>query len=239
LERYLDVTRGEILFSRGVLLVEGFAEALLIPRLAEKIEIDLDKEGIAVCAINGTHFLPYIKILQALDIPWAVITDLDPRTKVDGNKRVATIAHALFTGEEKLPVGAKAIHRAKQAKKQGLFVGTHTFEIDLFTSGIDLMIKEALVELAPSETARTRAKSWTPAAFNSVQMLKDIEVIGKGRFAQRLAQKLPEGACPSYIREALIYVKTRVGGELRRRVSSAGGRAKKERAPMADVPIEG
>jgi len=35
LERYIDVTRGEILFAKGVLLVEGDAELFLTPDLRQ------------------------------------------------------------------------------------------------------------------------------------------------------------------------------------------------------------
>ena len=37
LERYIDVTRGEIVFARGVLLVEGDAERFLIPILSNLV----------------------------------------------------------------------------------------------------------------------------------------------------------------------------------------------------------
>ena len=43
LERYLDVNRGEIVFSRGVLLVEGDAECFVVPMLARSEGIDLDE----------------------------------------------------------------------------------------------------------------------------------------------------------------------------------------------------
>jgi len=36
--------------------------------------------------------------------------------------------------------------------------------------------------------------------------LKDINVVGKGRFAQRLARYLNADGCPTYIAEAIEYV---------------------------------
>ncbi|HVW07586.1 MAG TPA: AAA family ATPase, partial [Bryobacteraceae bacterium] len=53
LERYLDVSRGEMLFAKGVLLVEGEAEAYLIPSLASLMGKDLDRLGIIVTPIAG------------------------------------------------------------------------------------------------------------------------------------------------------------------------------------------
>ena len=38
------------------------------------------------------------------------------------------------------------------------------------------------------------------------QMLQDIEAIGKGRFAQRLASRLKGDICPQYIRDAITFI---------------------------------
>lgn len=76
-ERYLDVKRGEIYLGKGVILVEGIAEEYLIPRFAELLGKSLDEKGIIVCNINCTNFTPYVKLLENLDIPYAVITDGD------------------------------------------------------------------------------------------------------------------------------------------------------------------
>jgi putative ATP-dependent endonuclease of the OLD family len=78
LTRYLDVTRAEILFARGIILVEGDAEKFLLPTFAETLGHSLDKLGITVCSVAGTTFVPYVKFLTALDIPFSVITDWDP-----------------------------------------------------------------------------------------------------------------------------------------------------------------
>ena len=87
LERYLDVTRGEMLFAKGVLLVEGEAERFLLPALANANGIDFDELGISVCSVAGTNFSPYIELLgeRGLRLPVAVLTDGDPAE--DGAKR--------------------------------------------------------------------------------------------------------------------------------------------------------
>src|SRR5260221_5371223 len=65
LQRYLDVTRAEILFARGVIFVEGVAEQFLVPAFAaafmrkKDIGTSLDDLGITVCSVNGTDFVPY------------------------------------------------------------------------------------------------------------------------------------------------------------------------------------
>jgi putative ATP-dependent endonuclease of the OLD family len=80
LQRYIDVSRGEIFFARGVILVEGDAERFLVPAFAEAIDIPLDMLGITVCSVGGTNFTPYVKLLgpQGLNIPHVILTDRDP-----------------------------------------------------------------------------------------------------------------------------------------------------------------
>lgn len=60
-ERYLDATRSEMLFAKAVLFVEGLAEQLVIPALAEQLGCSLTDQLIATVAVGGStfkHFLP-------------------------------------------------------------------------------------------------------------------------------------------------------------------------------------
>ena len=67
---------------------------------------------------------------------------------------------------------------------------------------------DVIVELTENGAARQRAVEWKkkPDSLDPDQFIKDIEAIGKGRFAQRLATCLKPKACPDYIREAVTYV---------------------------------
>ena len=134
--RYLDATRAELVFARRVLLVEGYAEQVLIPELAKAHGIDLDKLGISVCAIHGTHFSSYSRFCGALEIPWAVVTDRD---EVDesgvsaGQKRAQRILDRLgVTGSP---------------DEHGIFIGDSTFEYDLVNA--DASNNQACLRDAP------------------------------------------------------------------------------------------
>ncbi|KIX79995.1 hypothetical protein SF12_00615 [Streptomyces sp. MBRL 601] len=79
LERYLNVNRAEILFAQHVVLVEGTAEAYLLPALARAAGFDLDAHGIVVASIDGTDFTPYATLLgpKCLSRSFSVLTDGD------------------------------------------------------------------------------------------------------------------------------------------------------------------
>lgn len=82
LQRFLDSTKANMFFARGVIMVEGDAENILIPTIADLIGKPLHKYGVSIVNVGSTAFLRYSKIFQRktlpeLDLPVSVITDLD------------------------------------------------------------------------------------------------------------------------------------------------------------------
>ncbi len=213
LERYLDVTRGEMLFAKGVLLVEGEAERFLLPALGKSNGIDFDELGISVCCVGGTNFRPYIEFLgdRGLDLPVAVLTDGDPAKdgRRRGEERVLSLLRDAVAPSDL--DGKTDGQQLEMARDRGFFVGDYTCEVDLFGSGAHRQIGKTLVELAPGEAVRSRAEAWTasPEDLDPVRFLADISSIGKGRFAQRLSARVEGGSWPAYMRDGIEYVRTR------------------------------
>lgn len=83
LERYLDVTKSQMLFAKGIIFVEGISEALLLPVFADYLERSLDKYAVSIVNVDGVSFQPFANLLcyanekQANTICAAVITDDD------------------------------------------------------------------------------------------------------------------------------------------------------------------
>ncbi|MEU2235610.1 ATP-dependent nuclease [Streptomyces vietnamensis] len=122
LDRYLDITKSAMLFGSRVILVEGLAEALLIPAFADIVLSSLPEaeqrrakavfRGTCIVAVDGVDFTPYLRVLlaEAGDARIAdrvvVITDQDP------GKKTAEATDD-FQGGEGLeapePVGAAAV----------------------------------------------------------------------------------------------------------------------------------
>lgn len=92
LEKFLDVTKSNLFFAKGVILVEGWAEEILIPSLAKAIRVDLTAKGVSVVNVGNIGFDHYSKIFLRknapfMDIPVAVVTDCDVREyKVNGDE---------------------------------------------------------------------------------------------------------------------------------------------------------
>jgi putative ATP-dependent endonuclease of the OLD family len=226
LERYIDVSRAELLFARGVILVEGDAEEYLVPVLAKKQDIDLDELGISVCSISGTNFGPYLTLAgpKGLDLAFAALTDFDPRGPKDdgtprkplGPKRVVSGMMPLVIDEDALEgkVFADVLAMAPDA---GVFINGHTFEVDLFKSGLADKFVETMDAVGANEKMKERMKALAaapallddPFGDDTANFLADIEAVGKGRFAQRLASVVAGSdneACPDYIIAGVKHV---------------------------------
>lgn len=67
LRKFLDVTKSQLFFAKGVLLVEGISEALLLPIFSKIITNDLEKHGIEIVNIGGVSFEHFAKLFNNPD----------------------------------------------------------------------------------------------------------------------------------------------------------------------------
>ena len=84
LERFLDATKANLFFAKGLILVEGDAENLLLPAIAQLIGRNLHEYGISVVNVGSTAYKRYVSIFKrkdgkAFNMPIAIVSDLDIR----------------------------------------------------------------------------------------------------------------------------------------------------------------
>jgi len=219
IERYLDVTKAEILFSRGVILVEGDAEEALIPVFAKTIGENLDESGIAVCNVGGTHFSSYLKFVKALGMPYCIITDWDPqegKTALGAIRALRLINLTLnLSGENNLtPVEEATLLTddealKNKAKEYSIYLNNSTLEVEISnTAGVSAALLDILEERDFGSIRSKRISGWKDGTVpvNSEQLLSMITSIGKGRLATRLANKAGIQP-PAYISEAINSLK--------------------------------
>jgi putative ATP-dependent endonuclease of OLD family len=85
LKRFLDVTKANLFFARGVMIVEGDAENILLPTLAKLLGRDFTEHGVSIVNVGGVGLRRYARIFQRKDtekdgqlhIPVACVTDMD------------------------------------------------------------------------------------------------------------------------------------------------------------------
>lgn len=86
-QRFLDVTKADMFFAKGLVLVEGIAEQLLIPEFAEMLDCDLTDVHVSIINVGGRYFNHFLKLFDNKRSKYAIrkkvvcITDLDPVRK--------------------------------------------------------------------------------------------------------------------------------------------------------------
>lgn len=214
LQRYIDVTRGELFFARGIIFVEGDAERFLIPEFAAALNIDLDALGVTVCSVASANFLPYVKLVgpDALAIPFVIVTDLDPQDAGEplAFDRVRDIL-ALSMEQEDIDQYEEFDDIWEDGELNGIFVNDKTLEVELFQAGMGPAMEPILQKHAKTWGARRKAmmKGWTddPTTLDEDKLLGWVGEVSKGRFAQALAGSATAAVCPEYIKKALTFVK--------------------------------
>ena len=192
--RYLDATRAELVFARKVLLVEGYAEQVITPRLAKSMDVDLDKAGISVCAIHGTHFSSYARFCHALGIPWAIFTDGDPGK--EGELAGAARAQRLMES-----LGVTGTPDAN-----GIFFGMTTFEFDMLQEPKNISHCFGTLKALCAKPSAKEVEGWGGKVPDHDSFMRIISNSGgKGRYAQRLA--LCPVVPPQYVRDAIDYLR--------------------------------
>jgi putative ATP-dependent endonuclease of OLD family len=202
LRRFLDVTKANLLFARGVVLVEGVAEQLLLPVLAERLGRPFHEAGVAVVNIGGVSFAPFAALFgtDRLSSRCAIVSDGDPPSGSDESE--------LAEGDELLSATARSL-RHSESENVRVFLSRRTLEWDLAAVGNWELLVEALRLVKPRVGARLETGFAGAESEERAQVLLDAVRDVKGRFAQALTQLIAEGAdvtIPEYLQQAIRWV---------------------------------
>lgn len=63
LQKYLDVTKSQLFFAKGIVFVEEISEALLIPEMADFLNRPFDKYAVEVVNVDSLAFKPFVNLL--------------------------------------------------------------------------------------------------------------------------------------------------------------------------------
>ena len=205
LERYLDAKRSVLLFSKGVILVEGDGEEILLPAMVKKaLGVSLDELGIGLINVGSVSF-EYVASLfdsQRLQRYCALITDSD----------------AILTGATKCSTEAATRGDSRKAKLKALYgqnpwVGEYyapfTFEIDFANYAqnrpyIESVINSTYTHQTVIEKHIANLNGTDAERYDTV--LTVAGYLGKGWYATLLAAAIDENVLiPSYMLEAIAF----------------------------------
>lgn len=220
IERYLDAVRSTLLFAKGVMLVEGEAEQILIPTLIKKVTgISLDELGISLVSMGGTVFKHISDLFHQdrLRTYCAILTDRDEAyltaPTVFANKK--DVDHLIAADRDGLQRKNELDAYITGNSYTRAFYAQNTFETELlntarmYNHNTDLF-RSTLPLIYERQSFITAYEKHFTSADESERnhyVLKLANKVGKGWFALLLSEK--SHSClyiPTYILNALSHV---------------------------------
>lgn len=86
LQKYLDVTKSQMFFAKGIIFVEGISEAILLPEIAKVLDRPLEKYAVELVNVDSVAFNPFVNLFSSQSVQTcfskvAIVTDDDRCTK--------------------------------------------------------------------------------------------------------------------------------------------------------------
>lgn len=191
LQKFLDVTKSQLLFSKKVIFVEGISEALLIPVFAEKLGYNLDKKGIEIVNMQGVsfkHFMPLFKKDNEISFKGIILTD-DDRKEINGEPSK----------------NFNSIKKFDKTHNIKVFASEKTFEYDLLKSNI----KKPIIFNIFKENNNNIFNMQNDDIKAIFDVFNDKRSISKSDIALQLSLTLTKDDdynIPKYIEEGLNYI---------------------------------
>lgn len=88
--RYLLSTHFDLFFADAIIVIEGAAERILLPHLIQHHYPDLAVAYLSFLELGGSHAHRMRPLIEALEVPTLIITDLDAVAKVDKDGKTVT-----------------------------------------------------------------------------------------------------------------------------------------------------
>jgi putative ATP-dependent endonuclease of the OLD family len=222
IERYLDAIRSNILFAKGVILVEGDAEAILIPAMFKEVTgISLDEIGISVVNMSSTVFEHIAKLFHNDRIrrKCAIITDHDqsiiplPTNPDNDEKHHKKFRNSQIKGEERKE---KLDEFCKDNQWIQQFYATYTFEIDFVLNRNEHEVINTLGKIYKQQATIKESMKKLRSDDKLIKGLETLrladEVVGKGWFALLIAENLSIYTfIPDYILQAITFTSNHIG----------------------------
>lgn len=197
LQRFLDVTKANLFFARGVLIVEGDAENVLLPTVARLLGCHLTEHGVSIVNVGGTGLGRFARIFQRkdperdgqIDVPVACVTDLDvmpesaPRVldliadgevaPAKGKRRWRTKAD--FNEAELAALRTTIAERADGQGVKSFVADQWTLEYDLAFHGLEREMWMAAYLAAADESIVAGQRSWFRVAREAHRKLQQAK----------------------------------------------------------------
>ncbi len=192
-DRYLDVTRSALLFGGRVLLVEGIAEALLLPVIAKKFVLNDSADKLRLfrsavfVPIDGVDFTPYVKLLLT---PFEGVCIADRLVVVTDGDGGRTDVGAESPGQQRKRALEAVAAGLDASKRLDVVVNDYSLESELVRAGNGDLLKRLYLTLHSRSEQRWDRAIALDGSNQAVAVQELFEDTPKGDYAQLLAEAI-------------------------------------------------
>ena len=231
LMKYLDVTKSQMFFAKGLIFVEGISEALLLPAIAKALGRPFDRYAVEVINIDSLAFKPFIHLLCRTDgmpafCKATIVTDDDRCNEKDENyisldldfdNDVAGLAKKLNNSKE----SERFLEICKMCKKANIQIcgakKTLEYELAFCDENIGVIV-DILKKLYPSVGTELKNKVDQYSSTIEKQIAVWLFIRKRNKCKADLAQEISElilrgneegkeyFCIPEYLKQAVYYV---------------------------------
>jgi predicted ATP-dependent endonuclease of OLD family len=215
IERYLDAVRTNLLFAKGVILVEGDAEQILIPELFKQVfGLTLDEVGLTLVNIGSTGF-ENIGVLfhdDRIRKKCAIITDLDlsivelPEYAENESNEIKGFRNSQIAGEQRQTRLTEFCENNAWIEP---FYAKYTFEVDFLLDGNEYEVIQTVAKAFTNATTIEKISNKLDeddVSISGKEILRLANKFGKGWFAIMLSENITHLTnIPGYIINAISF----------------------------------
>jgi len=183
IRRHVTNTRGELFFSKAIIFFEGDTEEQALPIFAEyyfnktPVEMGIDFVGVG----GHGNYLPFLRIAEALRIPWFILSDAEPAIKTSVKKQYVECGCCKSEGNAVFFLG-----------------DGNNFEKQLISDGYNEEVRESIIkiELPKCQSPQhAEAKKEEIASYNDLKLC-EIITGSKALFGPVIAETIIEKKKP-------------------------------------------
>lgn len=195
LEKFLDTTKSDLFFAKGLIFIEGISEQLVLPEIAKIMDFKLEENGVSIINLGNTSFKRFANIFKDKDggerikIPIAFVRDFDCEYNEEAKKFILTNKSNTkeYNTRKERDKELKENLESENSDFHKVFISDdRTFEYDWFNTNKTLLIEAIKNTYIKEEGCKLNEDNTIDEIYGSIQNR------GKSEVAYELAKLLEE-----------------------------------------------
>ena len=220
LEKFLDTTKSDLFFAKGLIFVEGISEQLVLPEIAKIMDFKLEENGVSTINLGNTSFKRFANIFKDKDggerikIPIAFVRDFDCEYNEEAKKFILTNKSNTkeYNTRKERDKELKEDLESENSDFHKVFISDdRTFEYDWFNTNKTLLIEAIKNTYIKEEEDKLNEDNTIHEVYGSIQNRGKSEVAYElAKLLEEIDKENLEKYIPEYLINAINHIKNKL-----------------------------